>query len=150
MPESIYPKIYLYRQIVRATLFIDENYASRIALDQVANAAFFSKFHFIRLFKKIYGQTPHQYLTTLRIEKSMQLLRSGLSVTEACYEVGFESPGSFSSLFRRTTGLTPSAYLSHQQKIRARISKSPLDFIPGCFAEKKGWKQKSNFEEPAY
>jgi len=141
------PKIYLYRRIVLAKLFIDEHFAENINLNDIAGEAFFSKFHFIRQFKKIYGQTPHHYLKTVRIEKAMQLLRTNLTVSEACYAVGFESVGSFSSLFKRIAGVTPSAYLLRQQQIKAQILKAPLDFIPGCFAEKKGWKEKSNFEE---
>jgi AraC-like DNA-binding protein len=147
MTTTTYPKVYLYRRIVRAKLFIDNNYSENIDLNNIADEAFFSKFHFIRQFKKIYSKTPHQYLTVVRIEKAMQLLRTDIAVSEVCYAVGFESLGSFSGLFKRIVGLTPSAYLLHQQQIKAQILKAPLNFIPGCFAEKKGWKKKSNFEE---
>ena len=64
-----YPKIYLVRRVVQAKLFIDEHYAERLDLDNISDEACFSKFHFIRLFRNIYGKTPHQYLTTVRIEK---------------------------------------------------------------------------------
>jgi AraC-like DNA-binding protein len=134
-----YPKVYLYRRIVQAKLFIDTNYADNINLDHIADEAYFSKFHFMRLFKKIYGKTPHQYLITVRIEKSMQLLRTNVPVTEVCYSVGFESVSSFSGLFKRIVGMMPSAYLIQQQQIKAQILKTPLRFIPGCFAEKNGW-----------
>jgi len=147
MTTTTYPKVYLYRRIVRAKLFIDNNYSENIDLNNIADEAFFSKFHFIRQFKKIYGKTPHQYLIVVRIEKAMELLRTDIPVSEVCYAVGFESLGSFSGLFKRIVGLTPSAYLLHQQQIKAQILKAPLNFIPGCFAEKKGWKKKSNFEE---
>ena len=142
-----YPKIYLYKRIVQAKLFIDDNYADNIDLDNIADEAYFSKFHFIRLFKKIYGKTPHQYLIVVRIERAMQLLRTDIPVTEVCFSVGFESLSSFSGLFKRIVGIPPSAYLLQQQKIKAQILKAPLDFIPGCFAKKKGWSKKSNFEE---
>ncbi len=79
----------------------------------------------------------------------MQLLQTNISVSEVCYAVGFESLGSFSGLFKRIAGFTPSAYLLRQQQIKAQILKAPLDFIPGCFAEKKGWREKGNFEEMA-
>ncbi len=69
-----YPKAYLYRRIVQAKLFIDSNYTDNIDLDNISDEAYFSKFHFTRLFKKIYGRTPHQYLTFVRIEKAMLLL----------------------------------------------------------------------------
>ena len=147
MTPETYTKVYLYRRIVQAKLFIDNKYSENIDLNNIADEAFFSKFHFIRQFKKIYGQTPHQYLKTVRIEKAMQLLRTNLPVSETCYAVGFESLGSFSTLFKRIVGATPSEYLLRQQQIKAQILKAPLNFIPGCFAEKKGWKEKGNFEE---
>lgn len=147
MTTDLYPKVYLYRRIVQAKLFIDANYADNIDLDNISDEAYFSKFHFIRQFKKIYGKTPHQYLTVVRIEKSMQLLRTDVPVSVVCYSVGFESLSSFSGLFKRIVGLAPSAYLAQQQQIKAQILKTPLKFIPGCFADKNGWTEKSNFEE---
>lgn len=143
MAELNYPKVYLYRRIVKAKLFIDESFAEPIDVNNIADEAFFSKFHFIRLFKKIYGKSPHQYLKVVRIEKAMQLLRNGNPVSEVCYAVGFQSLPSFSGLFKKLVGSSPSAYLQAQQQIKAHIQKAPLDFIPGCFAEKKGWKKKA-------
>ena len=140
-----YPKVNLYRRIVKAKLFIDNSYSKNIDLDNIADEAFFSKFHFIRQFKKIYGKTPHKYLTVVRIEKAMQLLRTNIPVSEVCYEVGFESLGSFSGLFKRITGFAPSAYLLRQQHIKAQILKTPLNFIPGCFAEKKRLEEKKQY-----
>lgn len=142
-----YPKIYFYRRIVQAKLFIDQHFSDSIDLDMIAEEAFFSKFHFIRQFKKVYGKTPYQYLTKVRIEEAVQLLKSGLSVSEVCYAVGFESLSSFSGLFKRRVGLTPSEYAIRQQKLKAAILKKPLQYVPGCFAKKRGWTQKSNFRE---
>ena len=143
MSETNYPKVYLYRRIVKAKLFIDASFAEPIDVNNIADEAFFSKFHFIRLFKKIYGKSPHQYLKTVRIEKAMELLCNGNSVSEVCFAVGFQSLSSFSGLFKKLVGSSPSAYLLAQQKIKAHIQNAPLDFIPGCFAEKKGWKEKA-------
>jgi len=137
-----YPKIYLYRRIVQAKLFIDNHCTENIDLGNISDEAYFSKFHFIRLFKQIYGKTPHQYLTFVRIEKAMELLKTGMPVSEVCYAVGFESLSSFSGLFKRIVAMTPSTYLAQQQKIKAQIVKSPLTFVPGCFAEKNGWTKK--------
>ncbi|MCK9410447.1 MAG: AraC family transcriptional regulator [Bacteroidetes bacterium] len=142
MTSEQYPKMYLYRRIVQAKLFIDSHYASAIDVNNIADEAYFSKFHFIRLFRKIYGKTPHQYLTVVRIEQSMQLLKSDIPVSEVCYAVGFESFSSFSGLFKRIVGITPSAYAAQQQKIKIEIAESPLTFVPGCFAEKHGWMKK--------
>lgn len=134
-----YPKVYLYRRIVQAKLFIDNNYADTIDVNNIADEAFFSKFHFIRLFKKAYGKTPHQYLTAVRIEKAKQLLQADKSISDVCYAVGFESASSFTGLFKRLVGITPTAYALKQQHMKALIMRSPLSFVPGCFAEKNGW-----------
>ena len=131
--ESL-PKLDLYRRIVQAKLFIDSNYAERIDAGEIADEARYSKFHFIRTFKSIYGKTPHQYLTAVRVEKAKELLESGASVTTACFAVGFDSLGSFTSLFKRRAGLTPSQYQRQQLERKAEIKKEPLKFIPGCFA----------------
>ena len=142
MMNEQYPKIYFYRRLVQAKLFIDTHYADKIDLGNIADEAYFSKVHFIRRFKNIYRKTPHQYLMFVRIEKAMELLKTGIPVSEVCYAVGFESLSSFSALFKRIVGITPSIYLAQQQIIKAQIVKSPLTFIPGCFAEKYGWLEK--------
>ena len=147
MTKELYPKVYLYRRIVKAKLFIDSNYAENIDLDNIADEAFFSKFHFTRLFKKTYNKTPHQYLTFVRTERSKLLLQEDMLVAEVCYAVGFDSISSFTGLFKRLTGQTPSAYQQVHQKIKEEIKTEPLKHIPNCFAEMKGWTKKSNFQE---
>jgi len=147
MSKDLYPKIYLYRRVVKAKLFIDEHYSEPIDLGHISDEAYFSKFHFIRLFKKTYNETPHQYLTSVRIERSKLLLQDGTPVSEVCYAVGFDSISSFTGLFKRVVGITPSAYQLSRQKIQQEIKAVPLKFIPGCFAEKNGWAKKSNFQE---
>jgi AraC-like DNA-binding protein len=142
MINEEYPKIYLYRRLVQAKLFIDAHFADNIDLDNIADEAYFSKFHFIRKFKNIYRKTPHQYLIFVRIEKALELLKTGIPVSEVCYAVGFESLGSFSRLFKRIVGTTPSTYSMKQQIIKAQMVESPLTFIPGCIAEKNGWTKK--------
>jgi AraC-like DNA-binding protein len=132
-PENL-PKSDLYRRIVQAKLFIDSNYAERIDAGEIADEACYSKFHFIRTFKSIYGRTPHQYLTHVRIERAKELLEQEVSVTDACFAVGFDSLGSFTSLFKRRAGVTPSEYQRRRLERKAEISKEPLRFIPGCFA----------------
>ncbi|PZR36256.1 MAG: AraC family transcriptional regulator, partial [Azospira oryzae] len=69
-----YEKRYLYKRVVQAKLFIDQHYAEHIDLNNIADQASFSKFHFIRLFKTIYGKTPHHYLTQVRIDQAQLLL----------------------------------------------------------------------------
>jgi len=142
-----FPKIYLYRRVVQAKLFIDEHFADSIDLENIADEAYFSKFHFIRLFKSIYNKTPHQYLIQVRIEKAKLLLSSDIPVTEVCFAVGISSMSSFSGLFKKLVGISPSQYQSVQQQRKAAIAEQPLNFIPNCFAENKGWTKNSNFQE---
>ena len=134
MSQENLPKLDLYRRIVQAKLFIDSRYAERIDVGEIADKACYSKFHFIRTFKSIYGRTPHQYLTHVRIERAKELLGREMSVTDACFAVGFDSLGSFTSLFKRCAGVTPSEYQRRQLERKAEIRKEPLRFIPGCFA----------------
>jgi AraC-like DNA-binding protein len=141
MGEEIttYPKIYLYKRIVQSKLFIDSNFSSPIDLENIADEASFSKFHFIRLFKSIYGKTPHQYLIQVRIDKAIIFLQEGRSVNEVCELVGFESISSFTGLFKRKIGCTPSAWQQQWVERKEQISAKPLRFIPNCFAEQNGW-----------
>ena len=134
MPADALPKLDLYRRIVQAKLFIDNNFAEAIDAGEIADEACYSKFHFIRTFKSIYGRTPHQHLTHVRVEKAREMLAQGVSVTETCFAVGFYSLGSFTGLFKRRVGLTPSEYQRQQIERKERIRREPLQFIPGCFA----------------
>ncbi|WP_042455217.1 helix-turn-helix domain-containing protein [Streptacidiphilus jiangxiensis] len=107
---------------------MDRDWAGPLDLDAVAREAGYSRYHFIRLFRAAYGQTPGQYLSRRRIERAEDLLRTAdLSVTEICTLVGFSSLGTFSSSFRRHTGLAPSEY-------RARHVGRGSALVPGCYA----------------
>jgi len=134
--NNIYPREYLCEQVIRAKKFIDENFSDKINLDDIATEACFSKFHFLRLFKLLYGRTPHQYLTEIRIEKVKQLLRTGLPVSDVCYLTGLESISSFKGLFKRSTGHTPATY-QKQLKDKQEISQTPYRFLPFFFSLKK-------------
>jgi AraC-like DNA-binding protein len=101
MTAEQYPKIYLYKRIVQAKLFIDNNYAEDIDLDNIADEAYFSKFHFIRLFKNIFGSTPHHYLRQVRIENAKQLLAKNISASQVCFLVGFDSVSSFTVFLKK-------------------------------------------------
>src|SRR6185312_17007761 len=101
-------KTYLYKRIVRAKLYIDEHYIEDIDMDGIAGEACLSKFHFLRLFKQIYGLTPHKYVTSLRINRAKELLRNGIAISDTCYSLGFESLSSFTKLFKRYSDVNPS------------------------------------------
>lgn len=116
-------------------MFIDKHYAEDIDLNLVTGEAYFSKFHFIRTFKHIYGYTPNRYLAHVRIEKAKLLLEKNHTVAETCIMVGFESETSFASLFRRFTGFTPSQYRHRKQLERLKVKNAPLSFIPNCFSK---------------
>ena len=90
--------------------YINNNFDKALNLKLLSHIRITSKFHLLRLFKKYYGQTPKQYLTDKRIEKAKELLRRGVTVTDTCFDVGFDSPSSFSTLFKSRAGLTPSEF----------------------------------------
>jgi AraC-like DNA-binding protein len=96
-----------------------------VRVDDVAREVRMSPFHFIRQFGSVFGVTPHQFRIERRLEQARILLARGdHSVTDVCMEVGFSSLGSFSALFARRVGESPSAY---QRRIRVKVS------VPGCF-----------------
>jgi len=134
-----YEKLYLYKRIVQAKLFIDSHFADKIDLDNISDEACFSKFHFIRLFKSLYGRTPHNYLIKVRIENAKLLLSEGYSVFDVCQMVGFDSPTSFAGAFKKGVGKTPSVFQEEQWARRAAIRVNPLYAVPNCFAEAHGW-----------
>lgn len=139
MPETVYPKMYLYKRMVQAKLYIDRHYTQNIVIGNIASEACFSRFHFIRLFKKTYGKTPHHYLTNCRIEKAKQLLSKNKPVSDVCLAVGFSSITSFTALFKKATGFTPALWQQQQLQRHITIKQEPLHFVPACFAYQHGW-----------
>ena len=110
-----------------ARRFLDRHYDRPITIEQLSREAALSPYHFIRLFRRIYKQTPHQYLVQQRIARAKELLRTTeLPITEICIAVGFESLGSFSTLFRKVAGISPSAYRFSGQATTKRA------YIPLC------------------
>lgn len=119
-----------HQSLQRARELMDANYAQPLDLDELARTANFSRYHFLRAFRIAYHATPHEYLTRKRVERAKELLAEGeLTVTEICFEVGFESLGSFSSLFHKMVGWSPSIYRARAWEMR----KNPLKFIPNCY-----------------
>jgi len=111
----------------RARDYIDRHYLTDLDLDELAQVAGVSKFHFVRSFESAYGETPIRYLTRRRIERAQDLLRNAnLSVTEICLLVGFASLGSFSVRFTQLVGECPTDY-------RNRWAARGDPHIPGCY-----------------
>jgi AraC-like DNA-binding protein len=125
----------LYERIVAAKVFIDENYHNAINLDEISQKAFLSRYHFHRLFSQVYKRTPHQYLTLKRIEKAKDLLAENKQVIDVCNEVGFESLGSFSTLFKKEIGFAPTYYRNMAWLKKQQAKAQPKRFIPHCFIE---------------
>jgi AraC-like DNA-binding protein len=125
----------LYERIVAAKLFMDENYHEPLNLEGISQKAFLSPYHFHRLFAQVYKKTPHRYLTSKRIEKAKDLLAENKPVTEVCNEVGFESLGSFSVLFKKEIGFAPQYYRNMAWLKKQKAREQPKAFIPHCFIE---------------
>jgi AraC-like DNA-binding protein len=122
----------------RARDLLEREYARPLDVPSMARAALMSPSLFARRFRAAYGDTPYGYLQARRVERSMALLRGGMSVTGACMAVGFTSLGSFSSTFTRLVGEPPSAY-------RAR-DHSRLQPVPPCMT--RAWARPGWISEP--
>ena len=102
----------LERHLLRARDLADSRYGEPLDLRVLAREAHVSPRHFSRSFRRIFGETPHQYLISRRLERARHLLRTTeLSVAEICLEVGFTSMSAFSRLFRAHFGVSPSAQI---------------------------------------
>lgn len=113
----------------RARKYIDLCYDLPLKLEEMSSRACFSRFHFLRLFRQAFNKTPHQYLIERRIERAKELLSADeLRVTDVCFEVGFQSLGSFSSLFHKSVGHPPVAF-----REKSREAQAAKRQIPGCF-----------------
>jgi len=111
------------RHLLRAKDLMDARYREPLDVPTLAQAAHLSPAHFSREFRRVFGETPHQYLLTRRLERAAAMLRNtDHSVADICFEVGLASVGSFTTSFRRAYGITPTAYrAAHPPVARARI-----------------------------
>lgn len=115
------------RHLLRARDLIDARYAQALDVPELARAAGQSRAHFSREFRRAFGETPHQYLLTRRMERAAALLRTtDRSVADVCVSVGLRSVGSFTTSFGRTFGCSPTAFRA------AHPPAATLAVIPTC------------------
>jgi AraC-like DNA-binding protein len=130
------------RHLLRARDLADARYTEAVSVEDMARAAGLSRAHFSREFRRVFGETPHAYLLTRRLERAAALLRgTDRSVAEVCFSVGLSSVGSFTTSFTRTYGCSPTAY---------RASFPPAAnyaLVPSCILRVYGRPQRRTFRE---
>ena len=130
------------RHLLRARDLADARYAEPLGVDDLARAAGLSRAHFSREFRRAFGEPPHAYLLTRRLERAAALLRTtDRSVARICFAVGLQSVGSFTTSFTRTYGLSPTAYRASFPPASAHA------LIPACVLRAYGRPQRSTFRE---
>jgi AraC-like DNA-binding protein len=130
------------RHLLRAKDLADARYFEPLDVDDLARTAGLSRAHFSRQFRRAFGESPHAYLLTRRLERAAALLRgTDRSVADICFSVGLRSVGSFTSSFTRTFGVSPTAY-------RQRFPPAAdWAMIPSCVLRFYGRPQNSTFRE---
>jgi len=130
------------RHLLRAKDVADARYFEPLGVDDLAHAAGLSRAHFSREFRRVYGESPHAYLLTRRLERAAALLRmTDRSVADICFSVGLQSVGSFTTSFSRAYGVSPTVY-------RARFPPaSSYARIPACVVRFYGRTANSTFRE---
>lgn len=135
----------LERHLLRARDLVDAHYAMPLDVGALARQACVSPAHFSRRFKATFGETPHQYVLTRRMQRAQELLRSTeLSVGEVCVEVGYHSLASFTRTFHRVVGRPPAAWRTH-----AQAEGDALAQVPSCIVRTWLRPASSRFGQPA-
>jgi AraC-like DNA-binding protein len=130
------------RHLLRAKDLADARYAEPLGVPDLAASARLSPAHFSREFRRAFGESPHQYLLTRRLERAAALLRTtDRSVADICFSVGLSSVGSFTSSFTRTYGVSPTAYRA------AHPPAAHWALIPTCVVRAYARPQHSRFGE---
>jgi AraC-like DNA-binding protein len=130
------------RHLLRARDLADARYFEPLDVPALAQAAKLSPAHFSREFRRAFGETPHQYLLTRRLERAAQLLRTtDRSVADICLDVGLTSVGSFTTSFGRAYGMSPTAYRAQYPPAASRVR------VPGCVLRAYARPPYSSFRE---
>lgn len=128
-----------FRRLARARDFAAAHFDGPVSVGQLASVACLSPWHFHRLFTAAFGETPHAFISRLRLGRAQRVLAGGhVSVTDACFEVGFASVGSFSAWFHAATGMSPSAYRLEVRRFYGVNAPWRFAHIPICFLG--GWR----------
>lgn len=123
-----------FRRLCRARDLLAAHYQSQIFLEAAAREACLSPFHFHRLFRATFGETPHDFLTRRRMDRARRLLASGeMTVTEVCLEVGYSSLGSFSSKFQSLAGVPPTQYQREIRRVFGFQRPWKIMLVPACY-----------------
>jgi AraC-like DNA-binding protein len=120
------------RRLVRARDLLHADLRRGATLDELATEARLSRAHLAREFARTFGVPPHQYLVRLRLDEAKRALATGASVTDACYEVGFQSLGTFSASFHRRVGVSPRQWQRDARPLVQSLGVPSLR-IPGCY-----------------
>src|ERR687883_2031148 len=132
------------RHLLRAKDLADARYAERLRVDDLARAAGLSRAHFSREFRRAFGDSPHGYLLTRRLERAAALLRTtDRSVADVCFSVGLQSVGSFTTSFTRTYGASPTAYRTAYPPAARHAQ------VPACVVHAYARPQHRTFREDA-
>jgi AraC-like DNA-binding protein len=130
------------RDLLRAKDLADAQYSEPLAVDDLARAAGFSRAHFSREFRRTFGEAPHSYLLTRRLERAAALLRNtDRSVIDICFSVGLQSVGSFTTSFTSAYGMSPTAYRA------ALPPAADHALIPACVLRAYGRPRNRTFRE---
>jgi len=130
------------RHLLRARDLADARYSEPLSVSDLARAANLSRAHFSREFRLAFGEPPHAYLLTRRLERAATLLRTtDRSVADICLMVGLQSIGSFTTSFSRTYGMSPTAYRANFPPAAAHA------LIPACVLRAYGRPQRRTFRE---
>jgi AraC-like DNA-binding protein len=133
MSRSHKPSDPTVRRLLRARDRMRDDYAGELSLEVLAKTSGLSPFHFQRTFHAVFGRTPHAYLAEVRLDRAKERLARGVSVTETCFDVGFASPGTFSTWFARRNGVSPREW---QRRVRKLVVVPELVrglWVPSCF-----------------
>jgi len=126
---------YRFKRLNAGRDYIADNYQKPLILSDIAKYSNMSPYHFLRVFKDAYGETPNEFLIRLRVEQAKKMLITGnFSVSEICEKVGYSSLGSFSSLFLKQVGVAPTLYRRKLWALSTEAYRFPSQAIPACFA----------------